>query len=241
MPQFGDYVLKPTFNDRGRRFVPAIGKSLRPQANVSMGGSHRVAARGPLRRRPFCRYRTRQAGRGASVAADCPRGPPWYGCLPCRTAPAAGTNARGLARIAPEGKDVVSMYRGGSSADFWVITGHGSDDATPLSPTLTPISTTARRLECPAARRKPVLVWSLYGATGERDAPCPRVTLEALGPARQKKHQRRWSGCIALHHDQRLWEPRVATAGGACVRAGSWIASPPTAMAALAFLQWRRH
>jgi uncharacterized alpha-E superfamily protein len=86
----------------------------------------------------------------------------------------------GLARIAPPGRDVVSMYRGGSSADLWVITGHATDDAAPLSTTLTPIAAHRATIGI-ASRAAENLFWfGRYTERLENTTRLARVTLEAL-------------------------------------------------------------
>ena len=180
MPQLGDYVLKPTFNDRGRRFVPAIGKSLSAREREQWAG--RIA----LRPEDFA----------AQAFLPLSHTPSWQGSgsSPPITSRAAMVRVfalsngpgnwhvmpGGLARIAPEGKDVVSMYRGGSSADFWVITGHGSDDATPLSPTLTPISTHRTPLGVSSRAAENLFWFGRYTERLENATRLARVTLEAL-------------------------------------------------------------
>ena len=187
MPQLKDYVLKPTFNDRGRRFVPAIGKSL------------------SLRERELWTGRIALHPEDFSAQAFLPlaHNPSWQGVRADTTASpiASPVSSRaamvrvfavsngpgrwhvmpgGLARIAPEGRDVVSMYRGGSSADMWVITGHSTDEAVPLSSTLTPISAHRSTLGI-ASRAAENLFWfGRYTERLENTTRLARVTLEAL-------------------------------------------------------------
>ena len=188
IPQLNDYVLKPTFNDPGRRFVPAIGKSLSPRERELWTG--RIA----LHPEDF----------SAQAFLPLAHNPSWKGLNTSRSAPSptsapiasraamvrvfALSNGPGqwhvmpggLVRIAPEGRDVVSMYRGGSSADMWVITGHSTDDAVPLSSTLTPISAHRATLGI-ASRAAENLFWfGRYTERLENTTRLARVTLEAL-------------------------------------------------------------
>ena len=190
MPQLTDYVLKPTFNDRGRRFVPAIGKSLSVREREQWTG--RIALHPedfsaqaflPLAHNPSWQgvpalTSTSTAAQRASPIASCAamvrvfavsNGPGQWHVMP-----------GGLARIAPEGRDVVSMYRGGSSADMWVVTGHSTDEAVPLSATLTPISAHRATLGI-ASRAAENLFWfGRYTERLENTTRLARVTLEAL-------------------------------------------------------------
>ncbi len=187
MPQLNDYVLKPTFNDRGRRFVPAIGKSLSAREREQWTG--RIA----LHPEDF----------SAQAFLPLAHNPSWQGIRAATvTSPVASPIASraamvrvfalsngsgqwhvmpgGLARIAPEGRDVVSMYRGGSSADIWVITGHSTDETVPLSSTLTPIATHRATLGI-ASRAAENLFWfGRYTERLENTTRLARVTLEAL-------------------------------------------------------------
>ena len=180
IPQLGDYVLKPTFNDRGRRFVPAIGKSLsnrereqwtgkiaqRPEefsAQAFMPLSHTPSWQGLGATPPI-------ASRAAMVRVFAlSNGPGQWHVMP-----------GGLTRIAPEGRDVVSMYRGGSSADLWVVTGRASEDNAPLSATLTPIAAHRAPLGI-ASRAAENLFWfGRYTERLENTTRLARVILEAL-------------------------------------------------------------
>ena len=180
IPQLSDYVLKPTFSDRGRRFVPAIGKALSAREREQWTG--KIALRPedfsaqaflPLSHTPSWQ------GTGATPAINSSaamirvfalsNGPGQWHVMP-----------GGLARIAPAGKDVVSMYRGGSSADLWVITGRATEDTTPLSATLTPIATHRATLGI-ASRAAENLFWfGRYTERLENTTRLARVTLEAL-------------------------------------------------------------
>ncbi len=183
IPQLSEYVLKPAFNDRGRRFVPAIGKALSAREREQWTG--RIA----LRPEDF----------SAQAFLPLSHTPSWQGLTEASpTQPIASSAAMirvfalsngpgqwhvmpgGLARIAPAGKDVVSMYRGGSSADLWVITGRATEDATPLSATLTPIATHRATLGI-ASRAAENLFWfGRYTERLENTTRLARVTLEAL-------------------------------------------------------------
>ena len=187
MPQLNDYVLKPTFNDPARRFVPAIGKSLSSREREQWTG--RIA----LHPEDF----------SAQAFLPLAHNPSWQGIRAATgtspvTSPIASRAAMvrvfalsngpgqwrvmpgGLARIAPEGRDVVSMYRGGSSADIWVITGRNTDEAAPLSSTLTPIAAHRATLGI-ASRAAENLFWfGRYTERLENTTRLARVTLEAL-------------------------------------------------------------
>ena len=183
IPQLSEYVLKPTFNDRGRRFVPAIGKALSAREREQWTG--RIALRPedfsaqaflPLSHTPSWQGLT-EASPTQPIASSAEmirvfalsNGPGQWHVMP-----------GGLARIAPAGKDVVSMYRGGSSADLWVITGRATEDATPLSATLTPIATHRATLGI-ASRAAENLFWfGRYTERLENTTRLARVTLEAL-------------------------------------------------------------
>ncbi len=183
IPQLSDYVLKPTFNDRGRRFVPAIGKSLSAREREQWTG--KIA----LRPEEF----------SAQKFLPLSHTPSWQGLNATPATPPIASSAAmirvfalsngpghwhvmpgGLARIAPAGRDVVSMYRGGSSADLWVITGHATEDTAPLSATLTPIATHRATLGI-ASRAAENLFWfGRYTERLENTTRLARVTLEAL-------------------------------------------------------------
>ena len=184
MPQLSDYVLKPTFNDPGRRFVPAIGKSLSARERELWTG--RIALHPedfsaqaflPLAHNPSWQGLSAASSAASPIASRAAmvrvfalsNGPGQWHVMP-----------GGLARIAPEGRDVVSMYRGGSSADMWVITGRSTDEAVPLSATLTPISSHRATLGI-ASRAAENLFWfGRYTERLENTTRLARVTLEAL-------------------------------------------------------------
>lgn len=180
IPQLTDYVLKPTFNDRGRRFVPAIGKSLSNREREQWTGkiaSHpedfSAQAFLPLSHTPSWQGLAATppiASRAAMVRMFAlSNGPGQWHVMP-----------GGLARIAPEGRDVVSMYRGGSSADLWVITGQATEDNTPLSTTLTPIAAHRAPIGI-ASRAAENLFWfGRYTERLENTTRLARVILEAL-------------------------------------------------------------
>jgi uncharacterized circularly permuted ATP-grasp superfamily protein/uncharacterized alpha-E superfamily protein len=199
MPQLSEYVLKPTFNDRGRRFVPAIGKSLSARERGQWAGKialhpedFSAQAFLPLAHTPGWQGLAAVppiASRAAMVRVFAlSNGPGKWRVMP-----------GGLARIAPEGKDVVSMYRGGSSADFWVITGHASDDTTPLSSTLTPIATHRSTIGI-ASRAAENLFWfGRYTERLENSTRLARVILEALASeAEETPETLEWLHRLAL-------------------------------------------
>jgi uncharacterized circularly permuted ATP-grasp superfamily protein/uncharacterized alpha-E superfamily protein len=181
LPQLSEHVIKPTFNDKPRRFVPTMGKHLSAREREQWMG--RIAMRPE--------HFTAQAYLPLAYS------PSWQGASsPTLPIASRATMVRvfalsdgagnwsvapgGLARIAPAGRDIVSMYRGGSSADVWAITGRGRADTTPLSNTLTPIST-GRATMGIASRAAENLYW--FGRYTERldnTTRLARITLEAL-------------------------------------------------------------
>jgi uncharacterized circularly permuted ATP-grasp superfamily protein/uncharacterized alpha-E superfamily protein len=184
LPQLSKYVLKPTYNDKGRRFVPALGKSFSPKEMEQWTGR---IARHP---EDF----TAQAYLPLSHT------PSWEGLVADQTPRAAiGSRALmirvfalsdgpgkwrilpgGLARIAPAGREIVSMYRGGSSTDLWAMTGRVRDDTEPLSTTLTPIAINRATLGI-ASRAAENLYWlGRYTERLENTTRLARVVLEAL-------------------------------------------------------------
>ena len=199
IPQLSDYVLKPTFNDRGRRFVPAIGKALSPREREQWTG--RIA----LHPEDF----------SAQAFMPLAHTPSWQGLGATPPINSSAAMVRvfavsdgpgkwhvmpgGLARIAPPGRDVVSMYRGGSSADFWVITGKASDDSTPLSNTLTPIAKHRATIGI-ASRAAENLFWfGRYTERLENTTRLARVTLEALASeAEETPETLEWLHRLAL-------------------------------------------
>ena len=199
IPQLSDYVLKPTFNDRGRRFVPAIGKALSAREREQWTG--RIA----LHPEDF----------SAQAFMPLAHTPSWQGLGATPPINSSAAMVRvfavsdgpgkwhvmpgGLARIAPPGRDVVSMYRGGSSADFWVITGKASDDTAPLSTTLTPIATHRATIGI-ASRAAENLFWfGRYTERLENTTRLARVTLEALASeAEETPETLEWLHRLAL-------------------------------------------
>jgi len=206
MPQLNDYVLKPTFNDPGRRFVPAIGKSLSVREREQWTGriamhpedfsaqaflplAHNPSWQGVRSATPTSPVASPIASRAGMVRVFAlSNGPGQWHVMP-----------GGLARIAPEGRDVVSMYRGGSSADIWVITGRNTDEAVPLSSTLTPISAHRATLGI-ASRAAENLFWfGRYTERLENTTRLARVTLEALaGEAEETPETLDWLHRLAL-------------------------------------------
>ncbi|MDH5858635.1 circularly permuted type 2 ATP-grasp protein [Lampropedia aestuarii] len=128
LPQLAQHVLKPTFNDQARRFVPAMGQRLKPAELAQWKerinkrpADYAAQAWLPLAHMPTWRSSAAaQAGGGhcAPIGSQAmmirvyalSNGPGRWRVVP-----------GGLTRIAPPGKEVVSMYRGGSSADLWVM------------------------------------------------------------------------------------------------------------------------
>jgi uncharacterized circularly permuted ATP-grasp superfamily protein/uncharacterized alpha-E superfamily protein len=199
IPQLSDYVLKPTFNDRGRRFVPAIGKAMSPREREQWTG----------------KIATHPEDFSAQAFLPLAHTPSWQGVA---ATPPISSNAAmvrvfalsdgpgkwhvmpgGLARIAPPGRDVVSMYRGGSSADFWVISGKAAEDTTPLSSTLMPIATLRASIGI-ASRAAESLFWfGRYTERLENTTRLARVTLEALtSDAEETPETLEWLHRLAL-------------------------------------------
>ena len=199
IPQLSDYVLKPTFNDRGRRFVPAIGKSMSAREREQWTG----------------RIATHPEDFSAQAFMPLAHTPSWQGTGATPPISSSAAMVRvfvvsdgpgkwhvmpgGLARIAPPGRDVVSMYRGGSSADFWVITGRVTDDTAPLSNTLTPIATHRATIGI-ASRAAENLFWfGRYTERLENTTRLARVTLEALASeAEETPETLEWLHRLAL-------------------------------------------
>ena len=187
MPQLSDYVLKPTFNDRGRRFVPAIARAFSTREREQWTG--KIAMRPedfsaqaflPLSHTPSWQ------GLPTNAAAGAPHSPIASRAAMVRVFALSNGPGKwqvmpgGLARIAPEGRDVVSMYRGGSSADLWVITGRVTDEAAPLPTMLTPLATHRAPIGI-ASRAAENLFWfGRYTERLENTTRLARVTLEAL-------------------------------------------------------------
>ncbi len=187
IPQLSEYVLKPTFNDRSRRFVPAIARSfsnrereqwtgkiaMRPEdfsAQAFLPLSHTPSWQGLARNATSSAQSAPIASRAAMVRVFAVSNGPgkWH------------VMTGGLARIAPEGRDVVSMYRGGSSADLWVITGSVTDEAAALPTTLTPLAAHRAPIGI-ASRAAENLFWfGRYTERLENTTRLARVTLEAL-------------------------------------------------------------
>ena len=192
IPQLSEYVLKPTFNDRARRFVPAIGKSLSAREREQWTG--KIALRPEdFSAQAFLPLSHTPSWQGFGATPHAPHAPLTLPTQPITSSAAmirvfAMSNGPGLwhvmpgglARIAAAGRDVVSMYRGGSSADLWVITGRVTEDTTPLSATLTPIATHRATLGI-ASRAAENLFWfGRYTERLENTTRLARVTLEAL-------------------------------------------------------------
>lgn len=202
LPQLADHVIKPTYNDKPRRFVPMMGKHLSQREREQWVG--RIAMQPE--------HFTAQAYLPLAYA------PSWQGAgMPEQPIASRATMIRvfalsdgagkwnvvpgGLARIAPAGKDIVSMYRGGSSADLWAITGRGKADTSPLSNTLTPISTSRATMGI-ASRAAENLYW--FGRYTERldnTTRLARITLEALASNDEElPATRAWLSELAVAH-----------------------------------------
>ncbi|WP_165392836.1 circularly permuted type 2 ATP-grasp protein [Corticibacter populi] len=130
LPQLPDYVIKPTFNDQPRRFVPAMGLRLKPaelaqwrQRIQARPEDHAAQAWIPLSHMPTWR----PGGAAAQGEASPYQAPMGSQAMMIRVFALSDGPGRwhvmpgGLTRIAPVGREVVSMFRGGSSADLWVM------------------------------------------------------------------------------------------------------------------------
>jgi uncharacterized circularly permuted ATP-grasp superfamily protein/uncharacterized alpha-E superfamily protein len=184
LPQLSKYVLKPTYNDKRRRFVPALGKSFSAKEMEQWTGriarhpedftaqaylplSHTPSWEGPAAN-PSSRAAIGSRALMVRVFALSDGAGKW------RMVPG------GLARIAPDGREIVSMYRGGSSTDLWAMTGRVRDDTEPLSTTLTPIAI-SRATPGIASRAAENLYWfGRYTERLENTTRLARVVLEAL-------------------------------------------------------------
>ena len=107
----GNYVIKPTYNDRGRRFV--LGKALSPRGQRDQWAGRVSTDRRIFRRGRTCRCRTaelaanRWALTGAATINSPRRRLPRVFCLdPMARAAGGCCRSGGLARLAPPGKDV---------------------------------------------------------------------------------------------------------------------------------------
>jgi uncharacterized circularly permuted ATP-grasp superfamily protein/uncharacterized alpha-E superfamily protein len=199
IPQLGDYVLKPTFNDRGRRFVPAIGKALSSREREQWTG--RIAQRPEeFSAQAFLPLSHTPSWQGLSATAPIASRATMVRVFALSNGPGQWhVMPGGLTRIAPEGRDVVSMYRGGSSADCWVITGRGIEDNAPLSTTLTPIAVHRSPLGI-ASRAAENLFWfGRYTERLENTTRLARVILEALASGAEETPQTlEWLHRLAL-------------------------------------------
>ncbi len=179
LPSLNNMVVKPTFSDKGRRFVPMAGHE--------------------LNERELAQWRKRMtAAPEQFVAQDyLPLAKtPTFNAQPDGTLSARAAMIRvyalsdgvgrwcvlpgGLARIAPEGKEIVSMYRGGSSADVWAITGRAREDRAPLSNTLTPIATSRSGIGVTSRAAENLFWLGRYTERLDNTTRLARITLEAL-------------------------------------------------------------
>jgi uncharacterized circularly permuted ATP-grasp superfamily protein/uncharacterized alpha-E superfamily protein len=182
LPQLDQLVLKPTFNDKPRRFVPLVGKHMTQKeseqwiARISAKPENFVAQSYlPLSHTPTF---TASADAGAPLLDSraammrvyaVSDGPNRWRVLP-----------GGLARIAPAGKEIVSMYRGGSSADVWAITGRVREDTAPLSTMLTPISEVRATLGISSRAAENLFWFGRYTERLDNSVRLARIALEAL-------------------------------------------------------------
>jgi uncharacterized circularly permuted ATP-grasp superfamily protein/uncharacterized alpha-E superfamily protein len=180
LPQIENLVIKPTFSDKPRRFVPVTGPSLSAREReqwikrISEKPNDFVAqAYLPLSHTPTFEANATQ-GHLASRAAmmrvyALSDGAGKWCVLP-----------GGLARIAPVGKEIVSMYRGGSSADVWAMTGRVREDRAPLSTTLTPIATHRADIGITSHTAENLYWFGRYTERLDNVTRLARITLEAL-------------------------------------------------------------
>ncbi len=182
LPQLDQLVVKPTYSDKARRFVPANGKQMSPRERAQWAARiasapERFVAQSylPLSRTPTFDANAAQMSPFIESRAAMMRvyavsdGERRWRVLP-----------GGLARIAPSGKEIVSMYRGGSSADVWAITGRVREDTAPLTTTLTPISDHRTTLGI-SSRAAENLYWlGRYTERLDNSTRLARITLEAL-------------------------------------------------------------
>ncbi|MBL8310510.1 MAG: circularly permuted type 2 ATP-grasp protein [Burkholderiales bacterium] len=206
LPQIADYVIKPTYNDRGRRFVPALGHGLTAREREQWVG--RISMRPedfsaqayvPLAHNPSWQAAPARGDGGAAAIASravmlrvfaLSDGPGRWRVLP-----------GGLARLAPPGKDVVSMYRGGSSADAWVTSTEATAveprDTRPLSTTLTPLTTQRVGLGVSSRAAENLFWFGRYTERLENATRLARATLEALaGDGMDTPETQRWQRWI---------------------------------------------
>ncbi len=180
LPQLESLVVKPTYSDKARRFVPAVGNEMSArereqwQARIKASPENFVTqAYLRLSHTPTFDARS-DAGMLNSRAAmvrvyAVSDGPGRWRVLP-----------GGLARVAPLGKEIVSMYRGGSSADVWAITGRARDEGTPLATTLTPIGSHRAGIGVTSRAAENLFWFGRYTERLDNTTRLARITLEAL-------------------------------------------------------------
>ncbi|TAG78480.1 MAG: A circularly permuted ATPgrasp family protein [Burkholderiales bacterium] len=180
LPALESLVIKPTYSDRARRFVPVTGHSLSERerkqwvARIARKPENFVAqAYLPLSRTP-----TFDTGGSGSVLGSRAAMLRVYaisdGVGQWRVLPG------GLARVAPPGKEIVSMYRGGSSADVWAVTGRVREDRAPLSSMLTPIRTHQSGIGITSRAAENLFWLGRYTERLDNSTRLARITLEAL-------------------------------------------------------------
>lgn len=183
LPEIERLVIKPTYGDRARRFVPVIGTQLNASERarwvsriLAQPDNHTTQAYLPLQHNPSWR------GGSAEARGERPIGS--RAAMVRVFALSDGEGAwrvlpGGLARIAPEGKAIVSMYRGGSSADVWVATGRARQDTSPLAPNWTPLAE-ARSTGIPSRAAENLFWFGRYTERLENAVRIARLVLEAL-------------------------------------------------------------
>ncbi len=201
LPQIEKLVIKPAFSDKARRFVPVIGHSLTARerahwiARIAKQPDEFVAqAYLPLSHTPtFVAAAThgnltsRAAMMRVYALSD---GAGKWCVLP-----------GGLARIAPEGKEIVSMLRGGSSADVWAITGRVREDRAPLSTTLTPIATRRADIGITSHTAENLFWFGRYTERLDNTTRLARITLEALSTNDEELPSTQdWLSCLAVEN-----------------------------------------
>jgi uncharacterized circularly permuted ATP-grasp superfamily protein/uncharacterized alpha-E superfamily protein len=180
LPEIEDFVIKPTFSNKGRRFVPATGHAMTAKERGQW--RERILAKPenfvaqsylPLSQTPTFDVNAERGTLGSRAAMvrvyALSDGAGNWTVVP-----------GGLARIAPVGKEIVSMYRGGSSADVWAMTGRVREDRAPLSSTLTPIAAHRNSMGITSRAAENLFWLGRYTERIDNATRMARTTLEAL-------------------------------------------------------------
>ncbi len=180
LPPIESLVIKPAFSDKARRFVPATGHAMNTKERDQWRERMRKMPENfvaqsylPLSHTPTFDVTAEQSvlrSRAAMVRVFAVSdGAGQWAVVP-----------GGLARIAPAGKEIVSMYRGGSSADVWAMTGRVREDRAPLSTTLTPIAIHRSSLGITSRAAENLFWLGRYTERLDSATRMARTTLEAL-------------------------------------------------------------